>query len=87
MEGRGRTLGVFSLRAMSEYQYYEFLSIDAPLDAKQMAALCALSTRADITSTSFTNVYQWGDFKFRKVHSRRSALLRRLDKAGLRASA
>jgi hypothetical protein len=48
---------------MSEYQYYEFLSIDAPLDAKQMAALRALSTRADITSTSFTNVYQWGDFK------------------------
>ena len=48
---------------MSEYQYYEFLSIDAPLDATQMAALRALSTRAEITSTSFTNVYHWGDFK------------------------
>jgi len=48
---------------MSEYQYYEFLAIDCPLDAKQMAALRALSTRAEITSTSFTNVYNWGDFK------------------------
>lgn len=48
---------------MSEYQYYEFLAIDAPLDAKQMAALRALSTRAEITSTSFTNEYHWGDFK------------------------
>jgi len=48
---------------MSEYQYYEFLAIDSPLDAKQMAALRALSTRAEITSTSFTNVYNWGDFK------------------------
>ena len=45
---------------MSEYQYYEFLAIDSPLDAKQMAALRALSTRAEITSTSFTNVYNWG---------------------------
>ena len=48
---------------MSEYQYYEFLAIDCPLDVKQMAALRALSTRAEITSTSFTNVYNWGDFR------------------------
>lgn len=48
---------------MSEYQYYEFLAIDCPLDAKQMASLRALSTRAEITSTRFTNVYHWGDFK------------------------
>jgi hypothetical protein len=48
---------------MSEYQYYEFLAIDSPLDATQMAALRALSTRAEITSTRFTNVYHWGDFK------------------------
>jgi len=47
---------------MSEYQYYEFLAIDCPLDAKQMAALRALSTRAEITATRFTNVYSWGDF-------------------------
>lgn len=48
---------------MSEYQYYEFLSIDRPLTADEMAELRALSTRATITPVSFTNEYNWGDFK------------------------
>ncbi|WP_319549333.1 hypothetical protein [Desulfogranum marinum] len=48
---------------MSEYQYYEFLSIDRPLTADEMAQLRALSTRAVITPVSFTNEYNWGDFK------------------------
>ena len=48
---------------MSEYQYYEFLAIDRPLTSKEMSALRALSTRAHITPVSFTNEYQWGDFK------------------------
>ena len=48
---------------MSEYQYYEFLAIDRPLTADEMAALRDLSTRADITPVSFTNEYNWGDFK------------------------
>ena len=48
---------------MSEYQYYEFRAIDRPLDRKQMGELRALSTRAEITPTSFTNTYHWGDFK------------------------
>lgn len=48
---------------MSEYQYYEFLAIDRPLTATQQAELRALSTRAEITAVSFTNEYQWGDFK------------------------
>lgn len=48
---------------MSEYQYYEFLALDRPLEQSEMAALRALSTRADITSTRFTNVYSYGDFK------------------------
>ena len=48
---------------MSEYQYYEFLAIDRPLTAEEMAALRALSTRAHITPVSFTNEYQWGNFK------------------------
>ncbi|MFY1634016.1 hypothetical protein ACN27F_12160 [Solwaraspora sp. WMMB335] len=47
---------------MSEYQYYEFLAIDRPLSPGQMAELRALSTRAEITPTSFTNTYQWGNF-------------------------
>ncbi|MBI5607092.1 MAG: hypothetical protein HY879_27490 [Deltaproteobacteria bacterium] len=48
---------------MSEYQYYEFLSIDRPLTADEMAELRALSTRATVTPVSFTNEYNWGDFK------------------------
>ena len=48
---------------MSEYQYYEFLSIDRPLTTDEMAELRALSTRATITPVSFTNEYNWGDFK------------------------
>ena len=48
---------------MSEYQYYEFQAIDRPLDKSDLKALRALSTRARITATSFTNSYEWGDFK------------------------
>src|SRR5512135_1108949 len=48
---------------MSEYQYYEFRAIDRPLTRKEMDELRSLSTRAEITPTSFTNTYQWGDFK------------------------
>ena len=48
---------------MSEYQYYEFQAIDRPLDVADREALRALSTRARITATSFTNHYEWGDFK------------------------
>lgn len=48
---------------MSEYQYYEFLAIDRPLDARQRQELRALSTRARITATRFVNTYHWGDFK------------------------
>ncbi len=48
---------------MSEYQYYEFLAIDRPLDERQRAELRALSTRARITATSFVNEYHWGDFR------------------------
>ncbi len=48
---------------MSEYQYYEFQAIDRPLSAADQEALRAVSTRARITVTSFTNSYEWGDFK------------------------
>jgi hypothetical protein len=49
--------------AMSEYQYYEFQAIDCPLTEADRQALRDLSTRARITATSFTNSYEWGDFK------------------------
>ncbi len=48
---------------MSEYQYYEFQAIDRPLSEPDRSALRELSTRARITATSFTNHYEWGDFK------------------------
>jgi len=48
---------------MSEYQYYEFRAIDRMLDQDDMDALRAISTRAEITATSLTNTYHYGDFK------------------------
>lgn len=48
---------------MSEYQYYEFQAIDRPLTNAEQEMLRGLSTRARITTTSFTNQYEWGDFK------------------------
>ena len=48
---------------MREYQYYDFKSIDRALTKTEMDALRAVSTRAVITSTSFTNHYEWGDLK------------------------
>ena len=48
---------------MSEYQYYEFKAIDGPLSDADRRSLRTLSTRARITPTSFTNSYEWGDFK------------------------
>ena len=48
---------------MSEYQYYEFQAIDHPLSEADRSALRSLSTRARITATSFTNHYEWGNFK------------------------
>ncbi len=47
---------------MSEYQYYEFLAIDRPIDRAGQDALRSISSRARITATSFTNHYDWGDF-------------------------
>jgi hypothetical protein len=48
---------------MSEYQYYEFLALDRPLDDRQQAEVRSLSTRAAITATSFINEYHWGNFR------------------------
>lgn len=48
---------------VSEYQYYEFLALDRPLTTLERSQLRALSTRAEITATRFTNEYERGDFK------------------------
>jgi len=48
---------------MSEYQYYEFRTVDRRLSETEMHELRLHSTRAKITATSFTNEYNWGSFK------------------------
>jgi hypothetical protein len=48
---------------MSEYQYYDFRAVDRALTEAEIKALRSISTRAVITSTSFTNHYEWGDLK------------------------
>lgn len=48
---------------MSEYQYYEFQAVDRALTKDEMGEVRALSSRAQITPTRFTNVYHYGDFK------------------------
>lgn len=48
---------------MSEYQYYEFQAIDRPLDRAAQEEVRSVSSRARITATSFTNEYNWGDFR------------------------
>jgi hypothetical protein len=48
---------------MSEYQYYEFQAIDRPLSREEIQTLRGYSTRARITTTSFTNEYSFGSFK------------------------
>jgi hypothetical protein len=48
---------------VSEYQYYEFVAVDRPLDPEEQSAVRSLSTRARITDTSFVNEYEGGDFQ------------------------
>jgi hypothetical protein len=48
---------------VSEYQYYEFRAVDRPLTGAETKKLRDLSTRAEITPVSFTNHYEWGDFR------------------------
>ena len=46
---------------MSEYQYYEFQSIDRRLTQSEQEALSQLSSRAQISSTRAIFVYNYGD--------------------------
>jgi len=48
---------------VSEYQYFEFRAIDEPLDPCAQRDLRGISSRANITATSFTNSYSWGNLK------------------------
>jgi hypothetical protein len=49
---------------MSEYQYYEWQTIDRPLTASEQREVDGLSSHMDVvTSTQAIVTYSWGDFK------------------------
>lgn len=48
---------------MSEYQYYEFQTIDRPLTAEQQAAIRKLSSRVELSATRAAFNYSYGDFR------------------------
>jgi hypothetical protein len=48
---------------VSEYQYYEFVAMDRPLNDGELTELRSLSTRAQITPTSLVNEYHWSNFR------------------------
>lgn len=48
---------------MSEYQYYEFLTVDRPLTGEETVELRSISSRADISTRRFCNTYNYGDLR------------------------
>ncbi len=60
---------------MSEYQYYEWQTIDRPLTEKEQAEVDKLSSHIEVTSTGAWVEYSWGNFK----HSAREVLARYFD--------
>ncbi|MDE0106077.1 MAG: hypothetical protein OXN89_27170 [Bryobacterales bacterium] len=48
---------------MGSYQFYEFRAIDQALADQDRERLRRISSRAEITSRSMTNVYNYGDFR------------------------
>jgi hypothetical protein len=61
---------------MSEYQYYEWQTVDRPLTEEEVAEVGRLSSHMDVvTSTQAVVTYSWGDFK----HDPAKVLLRYFD--------
>ena len=61
---------------MSEYQYYEWQTIDRPLTASEQREVDGLSSHMDtVTSTQAVVTYSWGDFK----HDPQKVLLKYFD--------
>ncbi|GAC1399047.1 MAG: hypothetical protein NVSMB49_08370 [Ktedonobacteraceae bacterium] len=48
---------------MSEYQRYEFMTVDRPLTRAQLNAVNGLSSHIEASSTHALIEYHWGDFK------------------------
>ena len=61
---------------MSEYQYYEWQTVDRPLTAREQSEVDGLSSHMDtVTSTQAIVTYSWGDFK----HDPKQVLLKYFD--------
>ena len=52
---------------MSEYQRYEFMTIDRPLTRAQLDAVNSLSSHIEASSTHALIEYHWGDFKHNPI--------------------
>ncbi|MCC0179894.1 hypothetical protein I4641_23440 [Waterburya agarophytonicola K14] len=48
---------------MSEYQYYEFQTIDRPLNDREREAISQLSSRVELTASKAIFTYSYGDFR------------------------
>ena len=60
---------------MSEYQYYEFQTIDRLLTEKEQREVNALSSHIEVTASRAVVTYNWGDFK----HDPRQVVARYFD--------
>ncbi len=52
---------------MSEYQRYEFMTIDRPLTRAQLDQVNELSSHIEASSTHALIEYHWGDFKHEPI--------------------
>jgi hypothetical protein len=60
---------------MSEYQYYEWQTLDRPLTPEEQAAVNKLSSHIEVTSSQAVVTYSWGGFK----HDPKQVLARYFD--------
>ncbi len=60
---------------MSEYQYYEWQTIDQPLTEKEQAAVEKLSSHIEVSPTQAIVTYSWSDFS----HNPKEVLLKYFD--------
>src|SRR5688572_25417307 len=67
---KSRHLGLVHLQirgVMSEYQYYEFQTVDRPLSPEEGANIASLSSRVKLTATCAVFTYSYGDFRGRPL--------------------
>ena len=48
---------------MSEFQYYEFQTVDRPLTQQEIEEVQKLSSRASVTKNGAIFIYNFGDFR------------------------